>query len=206
LADYEPVEERLARFWADHPNGRVQTEMIADGSYGPTAAMGDPRPDVIMRATVWKDKGQAVPDATGHAQETPGSNPVNKTSWIENCETSAIGRALANMGYAPKGQRPSREEMAKAAAPRSTSPPRRAGSRTPKLRASQINLLQAAKDAKVDDDLRHRISVMLTGTASVKEMTDDEADKVTRNLAWFSMHRAPALAELEEWEQKNGIA
>jgi len=54
-----------------------------------------------------------APDATGLAQEREGSSTVNKTSALENCETSAIGRALANLGYAAKGKRPSREEMSK---------------------------------------------------------------------------------------------
>ena len=53
------------------------------------------------------------PDATGHAQEHVTEKGVNSTSALENCETSAIGRALANLGYAAKGKRPSREEMAK---------------------------------------------------------------------------------------------
>lgn len=195
LADYEPVEERLARFWKDHPKGRVHTELV-NGSHAGES--------VVIVASIYKIASDEHPAATGHAQETPGSNPVNKTSWIENCETSAIGRALANMGYAPKGARPSREEMAKAAAPRipSTSPPRaqgKAGSRT-KLRASQISLLQAAKDATIDDELRHRISRMLTGTESVKDMTDEEADRVTKNLAWFQLNRESGMTELEAWE------
>ena len=56
----------------------------------------------------------AAPAATGYAHESVTSRGVNLTSALENCETSAIGRALANLGYAPKGKRPSREEMAKA--------------------------------------------------------------------------------------------
>jgi hypothetical protein len=54
--------------------------------------------------------------ATGYAEETVTSRGVNQTSALENCETSAIGRALANAGYAPKGKRPSREEMSKVVA------------------------------------------------------------------------------------------
>jgi hypothetical protein len=43
---------------------------------------------------------------------------------------------------------------------------------------------------------------MLTGTASVKDLTDDEADKVTKNLAWFSLNREAGLKELEAWESQ----
>jgi hypothetical protein len=50
------------------------------------------------------------------AEETVQGRGVNATSALENCETSAIGRALANAGYAAKGKRASREEMQKVAA------------------------------------------------------------------------------------------
>lgn len=101
LADYEPVEDRIRKFWDDHPKGRITTSVLpsADGHY-------------VVNAAVYRE-GEDVPAATGHAEETVGSSPVNKLSALENCETSAIGRALANLGYAPKGKRPSREEMDK---------------------------------------------------------------------------------------------
>lgn len=102
MDDYEPVEERLKRFWKDHDQGRVLTELVR--------AEGDL---VIFRAEAYRDSEDTRPASTGYAHEITGSSPVNKTSALENCETSAIGRALANMGYAPKGQRPSREEMSK---------------------------------------------------------------------------------------------
>jgi hypothetical protein len=106
LDDYEPVEERLARFWKDHLEGRVITELVAhgDGQW-------------IVKAFVYRQDGDWPPMATGYAHEVQTAKGVNSTSALENCETSAIGRALANAGYAPKGQRASREEMAKAARP-----------------------------------------------------------------------------------------
>src|SRR5512144_2270711 len=143
LADYEPVGERLARFWNDHPNGRVHTELV-NGSHGGES--------VVIIASVYKDKADLYPDATGHAQETPGSNPVNKTSWIENCETSAIGRALANMGYAPKGARPASEEMTKPLRGRAAKP---SSAQRWRPNPDQQRVLDAAKDAKVDGYLRH---------------------------------------------------
>lgn len=103
LEDYEPVEDRLAKFWTDHPSGRVATDLVSfsDREY-------------IVRAEVYRQAGDDRAAATGYAQETVGSSPVNKVSALENAETSAIGRALANAGYATKGKRPSREEMTKA--------------------------------------------------------------------------------------------
>jgi hypothetical protein len=102
LNNYETVEDRLARFWADHPAGRIHTELVIQD--------GD---QVIFKAAVYFDAGDPIPRATGYAEELRGSNPVNKTSFVENCETSALGRALANCGYATHGKRASRSEMAK---------------------------------------------------------------------------------------------
>jgi hypothetical protein len=99
--DYEPVQDRIAKFWQDHPDGRILTDLIYrdDKQY-------------IVRAEVWKQHGQVAEDASGYAEEIVGSTHVNKTNALENAETSAIGRALANMGYATKA-RPSKEEMQK---------------------------------------------------------------------------------------------
>ncbi len=70
----------------------------------------------IVKAYLFKNAEDGVAWATGYAEETVTSRGVNQTSALENCETSAIGRALANAGYAPKGKRPSREEMSKVVA------------------------------------------------------------------------------------------
>ena len=104
LDNYETVEDRLVKFWHDHPDGRIATMMediTADKSM------------VVFRCDVYFHADDHKPKASGYAEETRNSSPVNKTSFVENCETSAIGRALANCGYAAKGSRPSREEMEK---------------------------------------------------------------------------------------------
>lgn len=102
LEDYETVEERLSKFWADHPTGRVWTKAL---ELSPSR--------FVIYAEVYFDAADPHPKATGHAEETVQGRGVNATSALENGETSAIGRALANCGYATKGKRPSREEMAK---------------------------------------------------------------------------------------------
>jgi hypothetical protein len=102
LADYEPVEVRLEKFIKDYPDFRISTELevIESNRY-------------VVKAYLFKTATDSVAWATGLAEETVTSRGVNQTSALENCETSAIGRALANAGYAPKGKRPSREEMTK---------------------------------------------------------------------------------------------
>jgi hypothetical protein len=104
LNDYEPVEERIPRFWGDHPKGRIVTRLLLneDGRY-------------VVEASLYRDVDpDGEPAVTGLAEEHVGAGMVNETSALENCETSAIGRALANMGY-DKKRRPSREEMEKVA-------------------------------------------------------------------------------------------
>ena len=102
LDGYEPVAARHQRWLADHPAGRTITHMISA-----------PGADVcVIRAELWLDD---VCVATGYAEEVRGAGNVNRTSHVENCETSAVGRALANAGYAGSdvNKRPSREEMSK---------------------------------------------------------------------------------------------
>ena len=103
LANYEPVSSRLARWLQDGQPGmhRVVTHL---------AQYTDER--CVFRAELYLDN---VLIASGWAEETRGEGHVNRTSHFENCETSALGRALANAGFAGSDytKRPSREEMLK---------------------------------------------------------------------------------------------
>jgi len=111
LADYEPVEVRLEKFIKDYPAFRISTELeVVEATR------------YIVKAYLFKNAEDRVAWATGYAEETVTSRGVNQTSALENCETSAIGRALANAGYAPKGKRPSREEMSKVVAAKPVKP------------------------------------------------------------------------------------
>ena len=101
LSDYEPVASRLDRFLKAHPDARVITDLV---HYLSDIA--------VFKAELWLD-GEII--ATGWAEEIRGQGNVNKTSHLENCETGAVGRALANAGLSGSdfSKRPSREEMGK---------------------------------------------------------------------------------------------
>jgi hypothetical protein len=111
LADYETVEVRLEKFIKDFSDFRIATELevVEKDRY-------------IVKAYLFKTASDNVAWATGYAEEKITDRGVNSTSALENCETSAIGRALANAGYAAKGKRPSREEMSKVVATKVVKP------------------------------------------------------------------------------------
>lgn len=85
--DYVEVNERIKAFWRLCPEGRIVTNIlkIEDGV-------------CVIQAAVFENKEDRAPRATGIAYEKEGSTFINKTSYIENCETSAVGRALGNAG------------------------------------------------------------------------------------------------------------
>lgn len=91
LEDYNDVATRVQQFRKDHPNGHILSELISnDGK------------NIIIRAEVYYTNDQARPNGVGYAEEIRGQGYINKTSALENAETSAWGRALAACGYATK--------------------------------------------------------------------------------------------------------
>ena len=105
LEDYEPVAVRLSRLLATLRARDIDPRII-------TVMLSEPGSDVcVFRAELWI--GDQLM-ATGHAEEVRGQGNVNKTSHVENCETSSLGRLCES--YAPTSdhtKRPSREEMQK---------------------------------------------------------------------------------------------
>lgn len=106
LDDYETVESRLKRFWKDHPDGAVVVDNI-------TTEGDRSRGEWVCTASIFFHHEDIRPRGTDTAFERDGGNGPNQAAALENCATSAIGRALANCGYSGN-KRASREEMAKA--------------------------------------------------------------------------------------------
>lgn len=101
-ADYALVASRITLFYERYPTGRIITELVSRER------------DVLFKASVYRTSSEAQPAATGWASEREGDGEVNQVACVENTETSAIGRALANLGFTASIKRPSREEMEKA--------------------------------------------------------------------------------------------
>ena len=109
LDDYETVESRIKRFTEAYPDGRITTDWSNE-----FADFGD-KVRWVVKAKVFLsagDQANALVKATGYASEVEGSGGANNVDALANCETSAIGRALANMGMSGN-KRASREEMQK---------------------------------------------------------------------------------------------
>lgn len=104
IQDYVTVAERIEKFYERFPDGRIVTHIVEHDAE---------RGFILMRAEVYRHPDDAQPSATGHAYEYRDAGYVQKTSYIEVCETSACGRALALCGFEVKRGIASREEMDK---------------------------------------------------------------------------------------------
>jgi hypothetical protein len=120
LESYEPVASRIQRFYNAFPTGAIHCEIIHDDGQR-----------VVVKATVWRDINDARPSAVDFAEELISDRGVNATSRVENCATSATGRAISiaahGLGPSDYTKKPSREEMAKvqrqtSSRPKPTSP------------------------------------------------------------------------------------
>jgi hypothetical protein len=102
VGEYAPVADRITLFYARFPTGRIITRLISRNEF-----------EITVQAFVFRSVEEDRPSATGLASERIGDGDVNTVACLENTETSAIGRALANLGLTASSQRPSREEMLK---------------------------------------------------------------------------------------------
>jgi hypothetical protein len=113
LSAYALVADRITLFYERYPAGRIVTELFSRTER-----------EITFRALVFRGPEDVQPAATGWASEREGDGQINQVACLENTETSAVGRALANLGFTASSRRPSREEMEKAARQRARLVPR----------------------------------------------------------------------------------
>ena len=106
LTDYEDVDTRIHKFYETYPDGAIHTELIENT---------EDKGIVVFKATAYRTYADTVASAIGYARGARKDRGVDRDFWFENCETSAIGRCLANLGLSARGKRASSIEMAKVA-------------------------------------------------------------------------------------------
>ena len=197
LDDYVTVSERIERFYEKHPDGRIITNLIE---------INHETGFVLMQAMVYRTSADSHPAATGHAYEVRGDSYINKTSYIENCESSAVGRALALLGFEVRRGLSSRDETEKAArmtpaeaqgverskpapAPSPTRPsdatPAKPTARADKAASEEqkeeiLNLLQRERPG--DRRAQQKLLMEMTGKSSREELTEQDAVRLIEQL------------------------
>ncbi len=120
--DYVEVHEKIKYFRATYPNYSLTSEVIEKTESS-----------ILIQATIKDDKERTL--ASGTAEEIKGSTFINKTSYVENCETSAWGRALSNLGIGVDTSVASADEVGNAIANQNTpSPVKKEGKWTLKVK------------------------------------------------------------------------
>jgi len=105
--DYVEVHERLKFFRANYPNFTLSSKVLEKTDTS-----------ILIKATIRNEEGRVI--ASGLAEESKGSTFINKTSYVENCETSAWGRALGNFGIGLDTSVASADEVSNAIAQQQT--------------------------------------------------------------------------------------
>ena len=174
---YVTVNARLTYFRETFPDYQLISEILSceDGK-------------CLMKASIINDKGVIL--ATGHAYEVEGVGYINKTSHVENCETSAWGRALGNFGIGIDAAVASYEEVANAIEQR----------KTPKVKKPKESACAETETIKKEDvedlifkDIGTLKDLIELHIALTKEQQNDKDIK-----SWFSIRKQ----QLEE--EKNG--
>lgn len=164
LEEYELVEDRLKAYWKDNPEGMITTNVVHITEDGTC---------VTIKADVTDNNGRLV--ATGIAQETKGQGGfANKDAWVENCETSAIGRALANWKYQGSNKkRPSAQEMSKVGGSNATqSDTTEAGKFDSKWEKKKKELIETKVNTDKSDS-SHQTPSQESGLSSVEDVLDE---------------------------------
>lgn len=191
---YAPVADRIRLFYERHVDGRIITELVSR-----TAT------DVVFKAHVYRSSLDAHPAATGWAAEREGDGDVNLVACLENAETSAVGRALANLGYTAARERPSAEEMEKAERTRVRLRPAASPTSALPVRPVVVREFEADPYGLSDTPLQARANqvldlMRLIDAARFRGLRDIRADRWRAELQ--RGHHEPS--RLARWESRLG--
>jgi len=184
--DYVPVAERIEKFYERYPEGRIMTQIIEhDRESG----------FVLIRAEVYRAAEDTIPAATGHAYEYKDAGYVQRNSYIEVAETSAVGRSLAFLNFETKRGIASREEMQKFANPRADAAPPTAPVAPLPVPSEADDPAAVATDAQKDEMLalleglrpadrraQRKLLTELSGKQSRDDLTKQEASRLIEDL------------------------
>ena len=179
--EYTEVNQRIKAYRMVYPNGSITTEILKleDGV-------------VLMKATILNEDGVVI--GTGLAQEKEDSTFINKTSYIENCETSAVGRALGMCGFGIDTSVASAEEVKTAMA--NQEPKQDTKKATKKNEINEVVLMKAQKlNIKLED-------VATYFKKKVTELTNEEVVKAI-DLKEKQIARLKAK-QAKQGEEENG--
>lgn len=159
--EYAEVNQRIKAFRMVYPEGSIFTEMLSNENGV-----------CIFRATVHADGDHITYNllGTGHAYEKESSTFINKTSYIENCETSAVGRALGMAGFGIDTSVASAEEVETAIANQDT------GKKITATKAKTLEKMIISHNVNVADVLKYY------GHDELKEFTEKEFATVLKQL------------------------
>jgi hypothetical protein len=188
IQDYITVAERIEAFYRKFPEGRIITHIVEHDAE---------RGFILIRAEVYRNAEDALPAATGHAYELKTEGYVQRTSYIEVGETSAVGRALAMAGFEVKRGIASREEMEKTARaeraeaarereqsrPAASKPDAPAKANQPATDEQKQEILDLLEDLRPGDRrAQRRMLVEMTGKESRDDLTHAEAATLITKL------------------------
>lgn len=179
---YALVASRISAFRAICPRGRINTEILSMENG-----------EVTMKTTIYDDDDREL--SNGYAQEKEGSSYINKTSFIENCETSAIGRALGNLGIGSDENIASAEELANAVlnqGEKEKSSPKKDAKKAPHRK-------DTPEEARLNDEMRASVDPDLL--PDPKRTPEYRAEKIRAKIAEKGQDEAKLMenAKVKDW-------
>ena len=179
---YTPVNSRVIAFRKLYPDGAITTDLLRfDGGV------------CVVKASIW-DADRVV--ATGIAYEKEGSTYINKTSYLENCETSAVGRALGFLGIGIDDSIASAEEVQTAVINQASDKDTKKLTQEIKALALNFEPDPALRDARVDKFVAQLFPGKRLETLSAPEMAAVKI-RLAQQVKALPKHETPGMTRVQ---------